>query len=200
MTRGEFMRRTGLNDYDLNKLLHDGTLRASRHTYRKWALYSEEDAVRIHRLVTARHRRTDLDAVTYSAAEAASVIALIEENRTFGSIIVELKLHPFTVQAIMREYARGSGAMILSKAHIDTINRLPLVGVTLPIVNIDDVVTALEAACAEKTCSGCRTRAPSTKCVTCIRQGVEQLIAAKAAAAEVATSSADSDPASSAAE
>jgi hypothetical protein len=62
----------------------DGTLKASRHTARGWALYTEEDAERIHRIRTARLRRTEIDSVHYTAEEAAAVFKRIAAGGVLG--------------------------------------------------------------------------------------------------------------------
>lgn len=207
LLRGEIMQRLGLTNRKFNSLIQDGTLKAARHNHRRWALYSEEDAERVHRILTARLRRNDLDSVTYTAEECAAVFKRLDEGRTFSSIVIELKLHAYTVQALMREYARGSGGLLLTKVEMDRINRLPLEGVTLPIASGEQIIVALEAACAEKRCSCCKTRARTSKCAFCIRKEAEPAIrksieqaAAKAAAAKPAESTPMSEPSSSAVE
>lgn len=170
LTRGDLIKRLGISERHLMKLLREGTIKAARHTHHRWALYSIADADRVHRVLTTRLRRTDLDAVTFTADEAVEVFKRLQQGIPLESIMVELKMHPYMAQAIRSEYVRISGSMTLSRSHVDRLNRLPLEGVTLPLASADDIVLALETAYADKRCMSCRRRARSTHCAACVVQ------------------------------
>jgi len=167
ITSGELRARLGLNHHQYNQLVNNGTLKRASRNRRGWSLYTEDELKRVHRILTERLRRSDIDSATFTAEEASSVFDLLEKGRSFSEIVRVTKLHPYTVQAIQRELVRGSGGLMLSRAHLERINRLPLEDVTLPILAGDDIVRALEAAYAEKKCSACRRRPRSTRCSVC---------------------------------
>jgi hypothetical protein len=129
--RDELMRRTGLSLYEFRKLVGQGKIRSTLKQRRKVSLYSESLVEQVIQVRTARLRRDEVNSVTFSASEAVEVFRRIRSGQPLDLVLIELGMHPYTLQAIAREYEKLAGAMILSSAIVERINELPLEGTTV---------------------------------------------------------------------
>lgn len=191
LNRKAFLERTGIQDHELRRLAREGRVKASHRDGRGNALWTEDDAIRVHQTITARLRRNDLESVTFTATEACAVFKKIREGIEPDVIMIDLNLHPFQFEAIKREYERVTGAITIPKAYVDQINKLPIEGTELPIRKPEQIVEALALASKERSCVRCRRRAASKQCATCIRTHVEKELASKGDPAETKDAAAE---------
>jgi hypothetical protein len=184
------MQRTGLSDRELRRHINDGILHASKRTSHGYALYTEADVERVLNAVTQRIRRDDIEASSFTAEQASAVYIRLAKGKKQWEIVTELKLHPFTVQTIAREFFREMGGVFVPREMLEKIGKQPIDGVELPIRTADQILEAIMSACREQACDVCNRRASATSCRNCIKRELEERTKETAAAAQRSTSQA----------
>jgi hypothetical protein len=186
LTRKEFLQRSGITDSEMRGLIAEGRIRASRRSKRGWALYTEADVEHVIHTIKQQMRREDLQNASFTAEQAAMVYDRLDKGKKRFQIVMELKLHPFIVQAITREYRQETGGVFLPKEAIEKIAKQPIDGVELPIRSAEQIVEAIVSACREQACDVCKRRACASSCRSCIRKELEERAKKAATVAPVA--------------
>lgn len=103
--------------------------------------------------------------VAYGKEDCVRCFRLLEAGKSLVQIVLETELHAAVVSSINDDYANMKAAIVVPKAALDVINKLPLDG-TFPVRDATHLLEILESAVADLACEQCvkRKRAVCTGC------------------------------------
>lgn len=174
-----FMAAAGLTVSEFNRLTLCGHLKPAAESHTVHRLYDRGEIERIHmmrdpttgRLPFAKRAWTP---TAYSASEAADVFRRIEQGEPLHRILIETGLHPAKLSAIRDHYLDLEGGILLKRASVDLLSKMPVSGAVLPLRTDEDVIAFFRCAVREQLCAFCRTSPRSARCVSCTRSGLER--------------------------
>jgi len=101
----------------------------------------------------------------FSAEEAKLVCAELRNGASMLDCLEKLTVHPAKIRAIVHEYEKMSGAILLDVDTVNSINELPLDG-TFPVTKASDILALLTVSASGAPCAVC-TKRPRHLCKTC---------------------------------
>jgi hypothetical protein len=198
-TAGELLERAGITIHEFRVLVSRKILLA-RYKLKKrgWALYTDSDVLLARRtleeklaselgaskvpktlrelrkhakLLRRRHRDPKLKLIEaeYTRDQFKKFTDLMAEGKSRVDVYNLTGWHPDFIKNLSREYDK-LGGFYVDGHFLEIINRLPIVGVELPIVDAYGLLTLLQHLTKERTCASCGIDGPSERCDTCNEQ------------------------------
>jgi len=128
-------------------------------------------------------RVTDIDAINdrrlrqraeFTLDQAAQVFAKLREGATPIDCVIDLKVAPEAVEALMHNFAALNSALYIPAEQLRIINAMDLDG-PFPLKTADDLIEVLRGVSAPK-CVECEKR-PSHFCKHCVKEAMKQKMA-----------------------
>lgn len=168
VTRERLATYLGYNRSEIRRRESMGEIRPVGQNGQGWALYRLSDFPDSVRRQTRQQpkARSVIGAVAYTAEEASLVFAELEKGTPLAVIVRDKHVHPEVIEGISRIYAKLTGALFLSAASVEELNKLPFEG-TFPLTDEQGLMTMLRNAAAESACVSC-LKQPKAICRRCV--------------------------------
>jgi hypothetical protein len=202
-TREMVLEELGITAGEFQAFVTRGIIRRAKTHYDRKALYTRAGVERVRLEIAKEQEGAALGAppeetprtaartrqfALYEAEESALVVPLLREGMNLGEIVFQLpQVHPNAVEAVARDYARLSGAVVVSSALVEALNKLPLQG-DLPFSTGEELFYVVRATLNSQACRTCR-RAPGSICRSCADKKVTGRASTSGAAPSGAPSS-----------
>lgn len=163
LSRKEFAEKAGISVSEVRRRERLGEFAPAKRICgsRRVAQYTVDQVQMMKKLVVKQSKGM---IVKYDSDDSYRVCHLIAQGKSVSEVLLETKLHPHAVKAILSDYSEISGSLFLNNKQVERINALPLDG-NFPVKSGEDVVLLLEGA-AKEDCERCGRRA-KRYCKTC---------------------------------
>lgn len=156
-TRYDLIEMTGRSHADIKRAEARGILKADGKNPHGWGLYKQETVDRmIDYFKKLQPKMQQLTGVTapYSEEQGLEGFAMIKAGKTPAEVGEALKCHPAVAHTIAQDYARMSGAVLLSGETVKLLEALPVDG-ERPIVTEAAVIALVKQAMTKSACGKC---------------------------------------------
>jgi hypothetical protein len=163
------MDRTGLTNAELKSLEARGRLKYTKKNGAGWALYAESI---VSELMSSAPRASGSginmqSATLFDGIQAAKVFECLQDGKNIIAIVIEMKIHPEVVKAIVREYERNQGSVYLTHAALERL--ATTCGANFALDSEEAVCEVVEGAISAHRCVRCHKHEGQI-CVGCARR------------------------------
>jgi hypothetical protein len=192
LTRGEASRLLGVTLFEIRRRERLGHLKpVAKEPTHGWDLFRESDVKASCNVEPAKRgrprkvREEDNKAPTmasspraFASAEryvmddaAVKAFEMLTDGDSLIEIVQAVRIHPRKLEQIAKDFARLQGAILLDKAQVDAINKLPVEG-DFPLETSEAIFDAIRLALQEGTCESCH-KSLKKVCRPCGRKNAE---------------------------
>lgn len=167
-TRKSICQLTGITPGEFRSFVHRGLIHPIGRNAHQWLFYGNDTVEFIKKNLFRVNRRNN--ELSYTTAEAQSVIQKIRKGRPVENVIFETDLHPLIVREIIHDYQSVSkGGVWVNSEQMKTLAKI--LRSTL-LTNARELVVAAREVAEELVCKNCDISDRCTLCLPCAKKRI----------------------------
>lgn len=175
LTRPMLAARLGVSEGEIRRRERAGQVVPVARNTRGWNLYDETTVAKAKKLVPRVPSLGGATAtsVMYTPEEAVLVFEALNAGKDAITTVLDTKVHPLIVEAIAKDWARLTGALVITKDVLDEMNKLTSLEGVFPIRDALGLLDVMKLAALDMSCMSCGTRSREV-CQMCAKRQVRQ--------------------------